>query len=57
MLKPETKIPIKIITKKMGWCDDPKNKNYNKEIKINKKIKCEKLFRKDRFYDIFIILI
>ena len=28
-----------------------KNKFYNKLININKKIKCEKLFRKDQKYD------
>ena len=39
------------IRKNMGWCDDPKNKFYNKLININKKIKCEKLFRKDQKYD------
>ena len=39
----------------MGWCDDIKNKkNYNKLIKINKKIKHEKLFRKDNKYDLLI---
>ena len=32
--KPLTNIPTKIITKKMGWCDDPKSKYYNREIKI-----------------------
>ncbi len=26
----------------MGWCDDVKNKKYNKLIKINKKIQCRK---------------
>ena len=31
----------------MGWCDDPSNlKNYNKLIKINKKIKCENFTEK-----------
>ena len=34
--KPITNIKAKIIKKKMGWCDDSNNKNYNKEIKINK---------------------
>ncbi|MDB9810932.1 L,D-transpeptidase family protein [Candidatus Pelagibacter sp.] len=52
--KPLTKIPTKIIKKNMGWCDDPHNKYYNKEILINKKIKHEKLFRKDHSYDYFI---
>ena len=27
--KPLTKIPSKIIKSNMGWCDDPKNFNYN----------------------------
>ena len=40
----------------MGWCNDPKNKLYNKEIKINKLIKHEKLFRKDNKYDYFMVI-
>jgi L,D-peptidoglycan transpeptidase YkuD (ErfK/YbiS/YcfS/YnhG family) len=38
----------------MGWCDDPKSKYYNSLVKNNKKVKCEKLFRKDHIYDFFI---
>ena len=39
----------------MGWCDDPFDlKNYNKLIKFNKRIKCEKLSRKDYKYDLLI---
>ena len=39
----------------MGWCDDKNNeKNYNKLIKINKKIKYEKLYRLDDKYDFMI---
>ena len=44
------------IKKNMGWCDDPKNKFYNKLIKINSKIKHEKLFRKDDKYNYLIEL-
>jgi len=54
--KPLTKISTKIITKNMGWCDDPKNKNYNKEIMIDNKSKHEKLFRKDNSYDYFLVI-
>ena len=54
--KPEPKISSKIIKKDMGWCDDVTNKSYNKEIKINKKIKHEKLFRKDNSYDYLIVI-
>ena len=38
----------------MGWCDDVKEKNYNKLIKINKNFSHEKLFRKDKKYDLLI---
>lgn len=54
--KPITKISTKIITKNMGWCDDPKSKYYNKNINVHKKIKHEKLYRKDSSYDYFIVI-
>ena len=54
--KPDTSLKTKKITKNMGWCDDPYNKNYNKEIVLNKKNRGEKLFRKDNTYDILIVI-
>ena len=44
------------ITKKMGWCDDSKSKEYNKLIKIPFKFNFERLFRKDNIYDIILVL-
>ena len=53
--KLNTKLKCIPIKKEMGWCDDLKNKKYyNKLIKVNKKIKHEKLFRKDNKYDLLI---
>ena len=53
--KPFTNLKCIKIEKNMGWCDDPLDiKNYNKLIKLNKKIKCEKLHRKDHKYDLMI---
>ena len=53
--KPISKLKCIPIKKNMGWCDDPEDKkNYNKLVYVNKKIKCEKLFRKDNKYDYFI---
>ena len=54
--KPNTKLKTIKINRQMGWCDDPYNINYNKEIKLNRKIKAEKLFRKDKIYDIIIVI-
>ena len=52
--KPFVKINTKIINNNMGWCDDPKSRSYNKEIKIPSKQKHEKLFKKNGSYDFFI---
>ena len=49
--KPLTKLKTFKINKNMGWCNDAEHKKYNRLIKINKKIGCEKLFRKDFKYD------
>ena len=54
-VKPSTKLKCIPIKKNMGWCDDIRSKkNYNKIIKIKKKVHCEKLFRKDYKYDFLI---
>ena len=47
------KIPI---TKKIGWCDDPKSKKYNQLLKILNKNSFEKLYKVDNVYDIIIVL-
>ena len=55
--KPETVIKSVPIKKNMGWCDDVKSKKfYNKLINIKKKIRHERLYRKDFKYDLFIPL-
>ncbi len=53
--KPLTLLKCIKIKKNMGWCDDISfPKKYNKLIKIEKKIRHEKLKRKDNKYDLFI---
>ena len=53
--KPLTLLKCIKIKKDMGWCDDINfPKKYNKLIKIEKKIRHEKLKRKDNKYDLLI---
>ena len=53
--KPSTLLNCVKIKKNMGWCDDIRFPNkYNKLFKIEKKIKHEKLKRKDYKYDFLI---
>jgi len=54
--KPVTQIPTKIIKKNMVWCNNPKSKYYNKETKINKITKHEKLFRNSSSYNYLIVI-
>ncbi len=54
--KPISKLIVKKIERNMGWCNDSKSKFYNKEIKNNKKIKREKLFRKDYKYNYLLVI-
>ncbi len=44
------------ITKKMGWCDDPKSKKYNQKIKIPTSYSYERLYRKDNIYDLILVI-
>ena len=53
--KPFTKLKCVKINKSMGWCNDIKdNTHYNKLVDTKKKIKFEKLYRKDFKYDLII---
>tara|TARA_Y100000590_G_C15201231_1_gene818797 strand:- start:170 stop:655 length:486 start_codon:yes stop_codon:yes gene_type:complete len=54
--KISTNLSYKKIKKNMGWCNDPKNKKYNKEVNRKKIIYSEKLFRKDYKYNAFIVI-
>ena len=48
------RIRRRIIKKNMGWCNDSRSKKYNNEVCFPFKYRAEKLYRKDKIYDIFI---
>ena len=53
--KPKTKLTCIKITKNMNWCNDSTSKKYyNRLISKNKKIKYEKLYRRDYKYNLMI---
>ena len=55
-VKIQSKIKKIVIKKNMGWCDDPKSNEYNKLINLPSVYKHEKLYKKENFYDIIIVL-
>ena len=52
----KTKIKKNLISKNIGWCDDPRSKFYNEPIKLPSEFSHEKLYRKDNLYNIIIVL-
>ncbi len=53
--KPITELKTIKIKKQDGWCDDINFPfHYNKQIRVTKKIKHEKLYRDDNKYDLLI---
>jgi L,D-peptidoglycan transpeptidase YkuD (ErfK/YbiS/YcfS/YnhG family) len=55
-VKISSKLKKKVIKKNMGWCDDPKSKQYNKLIKLPFVYRHEKLYKKENMYDIILVL-
>ena len=47
------KIPIK---KKLGWCNDPRSKKYNKIVHLPSKYTFEKLYKLNNIYDVILVL-
>ena len=52
----KTLIKKKIIEKNMGWCDDSSSKYYNKQIKFPFKKKAERIWLKNRMYDVLLVI-
>lgn len=55
-LLPETHLPIRIISQKSGWSDDIGAADYNRPILLPYAPSHERLWRRDRLYDVFIEL-
>ena len=55
-VKISTKLKKKAIKKNMGWCNDPKSKQYNKLVKLPFIFNHEKLYKKENTYDIILVL-
>ena len=55
-VKISTKLKKKVIKKNMGWCNDPKSKQYNKLVKLPFIFSHEKLYKNENIYDIILVL-
>ena len=53
---PQTCLPITAIAPQDGWCDDPNHPDYNRLVALPHPASCEKLWRDDALYDLFVVL-
>jgi L,D-peptidoglycan transpeptidase YkuD (ErfK/YbiS/YcfS/YnhG family) len=52
----KTKLPASPLSQSDGWCDDPKDHNYNKPVKLPYAAGHERLWRDDNIYDLIIVI-
>ncbi len=53
---PVTALPSAPIARDDGWCDAPRDRNYNRQVKQPYPGRCEHLWREDRLYDLLCVL-
>lgn len=53
---PKTQLPLRIIQKDDGWCDDVKSPFYNQHVKLPFEASHEELWREDEKYDLIVTL-
>ena len=52
----ETALPVAAIQPQDGWCDDPKDANYNRPVTRPYPASSESLWREDELYDVIVLL-
>jgi L,D-peptidoglycan transpeptidase YkuD (ErfK/YbiS/YcfS/YnhG family) len=53
---PKTGLPLHIIKKNDGWCDDPTDKHYNTHVTLPFAHSHEEMWREDGIYDIVVTI-
>jgi L,D-peptidoglycan transpeptidase YkuD (ErfK/YbiS/YcfS/YnhG family) len=54
--KPVTRLPSDRIFEHDGWCDDPRDPRYNRQVRLPYPASHERLWRDDNIYDLIVVL-
>jgi L,D-peptidoglycan transpeptidase YkuD (ErfK/YbiS/YcfS/YnhG family) len=54
--RPRTRLPLTALREDDGWCDDPKDRNYNRLVRHPYPASAEHLWRTDGLYDLVVII-
>lgn len=54
--RPRTRLPVRAIRPRDGWCDAPADRNYNRAVRLPYPASAERLWREDNLYDVVVVL-
>lgn len=54
--RPRGGLPVRVIRPSDGWCDDVRDGNYNRKVRLPYAASAETLWRDDTIYDIIVVL-
>jgi L,D-peptidoglycan transpeptidase YkuD (ErfK/YbiS/YcfS/YnhG family) len=54
--RPPTRLPLSAIDALDGWCDEPRDRNYNRPVRLPYPARHERMARDDELYDVVVDL-
>ena len=54
--RPTTLLPLRVLETRDGWCDDPKDSQYNRIVSLPYPASAERLWRDDHIYDVIVVI-
>lgn len=55
-LRPRTRLAVRPIRAGDVWCDDPRDRNYNRLVRLSSRRGAETMMRADHLYDLVLVL-
>lgn len=52
--RPRTGLPVRALRPDDGWCDDPRDRRYNRPVRLPAEARHERMWREDGVYDLVI---
>jgi L,D-peptidoglycan transpeptidase YkuD (ErfK/YbiS/YcfS/YnhG family) len=52
--QPRTFLPVRAIAPEDAWCEDPKDRHYNRPVRLDRNSRGDRLKREDHLYDFII---
>lgn len=54
--RPETGLPVEVLTTETGWCEDPSHPDYNRKIALPHPSVVDRMTREDHLYNVTVVI-